>query len=52
MTEELLGSALINKADLIKNLEVILPTITKITSLSYVLDSMRQLLNDCFKKYL
>lgn len=52
MTEELLDSTLINKVDLIKNLEDILPNITKITSLSYALDSTRQLLNDSFNGYL
>jgi len=52
MTEELLHSTLINKGDLIENLEDLLPTITKITSLSYALDSTRLLLNDIFNDFL
>ena len=51
MTEELLNSTLITKGDLIEKLKDFLPTITKITSLPYALDSTRELLNDIFNDY-
>lgn len=52
INEKSLDPSLINKVDLIENLENILPTISKITSLSYALDSARQLFNDIFNEYL
>ncbi len=51
ITEDLLDSNLINRGYLIENLNKILSSITKIISMSYTLDSTRELLVDIFDSY-